>query len=79
MFLLQNSPENFTKFQISSYKICNFLLKNSQNSNFTKQHQKEVNKFKLHLKESFLIKCGKLKLNKNIYNYLLEVLDRLFS
>ena len=30
---------------------------------------KENNKFKLHLKQSFLIKCDKPELDKNIYSY----------
>ena len=35
----------------------------------------ENNKFKLHLKEFFLIKCDKPELNKNTYSYLLELFD----
>ena len=40
---------------------------------------KENNKFKLHLKASILIKCDKPKLNRNIYNYPLELSDWLVS
>ena len=36
---------------------------------------KENNRFKLHLKESLLIKRGKPELDRNIYNYLLELFD----
>ena len=37
------------------------------------------NKFKLHLKESLLIKRDKPELNRNIYGYPLELFDRLLS
>ena len=40
---------------------------------------KENNKFKLHLKESFLIKRDKPELNRNIYSYPLELFDLLLS
>ena len=40
---------------------------------------KEINKFKLHLKESILIKRDKPELNSNIYSYTLEPFDWLFS
>ena len=36
---------------------------------------KENNKFKLHLKESLLIKRDKPELNRNIYSYPLELFD----
>ena len=36
---------------------------------------KENSKFKLHLKESLLIKCDKRELNRNIYSYPLELFD----
>ena len=36
---------------------------------------KENNKFKLHLKESHLIKHGKPEFNRNIYRYPLEHFD----
>ena len=36
---------------------------------------KENNRFKLHLKESLLIKRDKPELNRNIYSYLLELFD----
>ena len=42
-------------------------------------HLKENNKFKLHLKESVLIKRGKPELNRNIYSYPLEFFDWLLS
>ena len=37
--------------------------------------EKENNKFKLHLKESLLIKRDKPELNRNIYSYPLEIFD----
>ena len=37
------------------------------------------NKFKLHLKESLLIRLDKPELNKNIYSYPLELFDWLLS
>ena len=40
---------------------------------------KENNKFKLHLKESLLMKCDKPELNRNIYSYALELSDWLLS
>ena len=40
---------------------------------------KENNKFKLHLKESLLIKRDKPELNRNIYSYPLELFDWLLS
>ena len=36
---------------------------------------KENNRFKLHLKESLLIKRGKPGLNRNIYSYPIELSD----
>ena len=36
---------------------------------------KENSRFKLHLKESLLIDCGKPELNRNIYIYPLELFD----
>ena len=39
----------------------------------------ENNRFKLHLKESLLIKRGKPELNKSIYSYPLELFDWLLS
>ena len=39
----------------------------------------ENNRFKLHLKETILIKCDKPELNKSIYNYPLELFDWLLS
>ena len=40
---------------------------------------KENIKFKLHLKESLLIKSDKPELNRNIYSYSLELFDWLVS
>ena len=52
----------FLKGHDASFEDFNFLLK-------------ENNKFKLHLKESLLIKRDKSELNRNIYSYPLEIFD----
>ena len=61
--------------------IFDHILLNRHDASFEdfKILLKENNRFKLHLKESLLIKRDKPELNRNIYSYALELFDWLLS